>query len=506
MPELNYKPDGEVLRQFMLSNSFVRCLRGPFGSGKSVACCIEIFRRASQQEPNQDGIRKTRWAVIRNTAPMLKTTTIKTWLDWFPEKQFGKMSWSPPYTHNINIGDIECEVIFLGLDNPEDISRLLSLELTGAFVNEAREVPKAIIDAATARVRRYPSMKDGGPTWSGVILDTNSPDEHHWWPVMSGDSHPPEWMTQEERLTLIKPENWSFFTQPPGMLRTFDSQGNLTGYETNKTAENLKNLADRYYSELMTGKTPQWINIYVLNEYGTAEEGKPVYPTYRDEIHASDENIDSAPGTIYIGIDYGLSPAAVFGQNLFGRWLVIDEVVTSDMGAARFAELLNRHITTHYEGHDLSMWGDPAGDHRAQTDETTPMQVMAANGLAVKPAPTNDPVLRVGAVEAPLNRMCDGKPGLLISPKCVVLRSGFISGYHYRRMNTNASEQYTDKPEKNRFSHIHDALQYMMLGGGEGRAMIRGRETGVKQINGRGKGTFWDRQRKRVGGNRWNAM
>ncbi len=34
---LNYKPDGDVLRKFMLSQSFVRGLQGPIGSGKS-AC------------------------------------------------------------------------------------------------------------------------------------------------------------------------------------------------------------------------------------------------------------------------------------------------------------------------------------------------------------------------------------------------------------------------------------------------------------------------------------
>ena len=91
------------------------------------------------------------------------------------------MNWSPPYTHRIKVSDIDLEVIFLALDRPEDVKKLLSLELTYLFFNESREIAKPIIDAGTMRVGRYPSMKDGGPSWYGVIADTNAPDEDHWW-------------------------------------------------------------------------------------------------------------------------------------------------------------------------------------------------------------------------------------------------------------------------------------------------------------------------------------
>ena len=83
MTEFIYKPDGEVLKTFMKGKSFFRGIRGPVGSGKSVACCVEVFRRSLEQKKNKDGIRKSRWAIIRNTNPQLRTTTIKTWLDWF---------------------------------------------------------------------------------------------------------------------------------------------------------------------------------------------------------------------------------------------------------------------------------------------------------------------------------------------------------------------------------------------------------------------------------------
>ena len=64
MADLNYKPSGIQAKNFMKSDKFVRGIRGPVGSGKSVSCCIEIFRRACAQEPSNDGIRRTKWAVI----------------------------------------------------------------------------------------------------------------------------------------------------------------------------------------------------------------------------------------------------------------------------------------------------------------------------------------------------------------------------------------------------------------------------------------------------------
>ena len=248
MSGLKYKPGGETLRQFMLDDHFFRGLRGPVGSGKSACCAIEMFRRSLAQEPNSEGIRKSRWAVVRNTNPQLRTTTIKTWLDWFPEHIWGKMLWHPPpYTHHIKKGDLDMEVIFLALDRPEDVKKLLSLELTGVWINEAREIPKQIVDACTMRVGRFPSMKDGGPTWYGVIADTNAPDEDHWWPVMAGEAPLPDHVSREEAMMLIKPDTWRFFTQPGGMVANIDNEGNVQNYQKNPLAENLSNLTPNYY-------------------------------------------------------------------------------------------------------------------------------------------------------------------------------------------------------------------------------------------------------------------
>lgn len=447
-----------TLTKFHLSNAFVRGIRGPVGSGKSTGMCWELFSRAQRQARNAQGKRVTRWAVVRNTYRELADTTVKTWLDWFGDESLGKFN-SQDMTHPIVSGDVEMEVMFRALDRPQDVKKVLSLELTGAWVNEAREVPKAVVDALCDRVGRYPAVKDGGCTWRGVMLDTNSPDSDHWWyRFAEHDLRPDE----------VLPSNWEFWAQPGGLI---ERDGK---WVTNPNAENLDNLEEGYYETRAPGKRRDHILVYYANQYGFVQEGKPVYPEYVDAVHCSGTLLEPIKGiTIEIGIDFGLTPAAVLGQRTVrGQMRWIDEVVTENMGAVRFAEALGAHLKANYPGYDFKFTGDPAGDDRAQTDETTPFQILRSKGIDAFPAHTNDPTVRREAVANALNRMIDGMPGLIISPKCKVTRKGMAGGYAYRRMQIAGDERFHDKPDKNKYSHPCEAGQYLMLGAGEGDKVL----------------------------------
>lgn len=452
-----------TLSRFHKSTSFYRGIRGPVGSGKSTAASWEIHRRSREQTPSPEGRRKTRFAVVRNTYRELADTTLKTWLDWFPEDIVGKFNYGD-MVHHIQIEDVECEVMFRALDRPDDVKKVLSLELTGAWVNEAREVPKAVIDALGDRVGRYPAMKDGGCTWRGVICDTNSPDTDHWWYRLA----------EEER-----PINWEFFSQPGGLIE-------INGkWLTNPAAENLANLEADYYETRYPGKSRGYVQIYYANQYGFVQEGKPVYPEYVDDVHCAKDVLPPISGLeIQVGIDFGLTPAAVLGQQTArGQWRWIDEVVTEDMGAVRFSEVLNAHLARHYQGYQFKFTGDPAGDNRSESDETTPFEILRNRNIDAFPADTNDPTIRREAVAGPLNRMIDGMPGLVISPKCKVTRKGMAGGYAYRRMQVAGDERYHDKPDKNKYSHPCEAGQYLMLGGGEGARVLGQKNEWLKPIN-----------------------
>lgn len=269
-----YRPPGPVAKAFLESGAFVRGIRGPFGSGKSTCCAVDIIDRAVTQQPH-NGKRRSRFAIVRQTYPELKTTTIKTWHEIVPP-QMGHWVETGPPTHHLQSDDFDCEVMFLALDSPADVKKLLSMDLTGAWVNEAREVPKAVIDGLTARVGRHPSEAQGGCSWAGVTMDTNSPDSDHWWYVLAEKDTSTEFGRQMLESTLKAEEElramgllaqdqplYEFFSQPSGR---------------SPQAENVENLRPGYYILLMAGKTEDWIKVYVDGEYGFVADGKPVYP------------------------------------------------------------------------------------------------------------------------------------------------------------------------------------------------------------------------------------
>jgi hypothetical protein len=335
-------------------------------------------------------------------------------------------------------------VIFVSLDRPDDIAKLLGMELTGAWIDEAREIPKAVLDGLTGRVGRYPSMLMGGSNWSGIIASTNPPDNDHWWYKLAEEVHP---------------AGWQFFKQPSGL---------------SDQAENRENLPPDYYERQMSGKDEDWIKVYVHGEYGFVRDGKPIYPEYIDSLHC--QEFDLIPGLpIYVGIDFGLTPAAVFAQRTpMGQWRWHSELVTEDMGAVRFGELVKEAMLQRYPGYQFAnVTGDPAGDTRAQTDENTPFMILNKAGIPAKPASSNDFIKRRESVAVGLTRLIDGKPGLMVHPQCKMLRKGMAGGYNYRRVQVSGEEKYRDTPDKNIYSHVCEAGQYLMMGAGMGDELVR---------------------------------
>ena len=175
---------------------------------------------------------------------------------------------------------------------------------------------------------------------------------------MAGDVPVPDHLSRDEALMLVKPENWNFYTQPSAMKEKKDKDGLLEGYKNNELCENQNNLTPEYYSNIIKGKTKGWIDVYVMNKLGSLEEGKPVYPSWNQEVHLSSEDLSAGPLPVFIGIDFGLTPAAVFGQKMpNGRWLILQELVCFDMGIARFSELLKHEIAKNYRNLDIEIYG-----------------------------------------------------------------------------------------------------------------------------------------------------
>lgn len=473
-PEHPLEEAAPTLARFMESDADVRFVVGPVGGGKSSVSINEIVRRGCETSPCKDGVRRSRFVIIRNTYGELADTTKKTFDQWIPNPSaictFNKNDFTAQIRLQPSEGEkVHIEVLFRALDREDHVAKLLSMELTGAYVNEVREVPKAIIDMLATRVGRFPSRAElttkenpEGTCWAGIWADTNPSDTDHWLYKMfeTGDvfEEQIEVPATGEKILV----RYELFKQPSGL---------------SKQAENLPFLRPGYYQRLIVGKDEDWIKVYAKGDWGFVREGKPVYPEWNDQLHCKPVRPNQAL-PILIGMDFGLTPACVLAQRdpVSGQLQVFDELVSEDMGAVAFAAELKRLIAKKYPGRDLSGWGDPAGEQRVQTDERTPYDILAGAGLsAIGPAPTNDPTRRVEAVKGMLTRLTfTGVPALVIDPACKVLRKGFMGGYCRVRVKVSGDERYHDQPAKNRFSHIHDGLQYLAVGEGEDDRVIHG--------------------------------
>ena len=105
--------------------SFVKYVSGPLGSGKSSACIMELLMRSLEQQPDETNTRRTRWAIVRNHYPELKSTTIKTYQEWIPDS-IAPVVYTTPINSRLiqKLPDgtiLDMEVMFVALDKPEDV-------------------------------------------------------------------------------------------------------------------------------------------------------------------------------------------------------------------------------------------------------------------------------------------------------------------------------------------------------------------------------------------------
>lgn len=462
--EFRTRPQGRVLGEYYASWSRIEFIMGPLGSGKTVQSCQKLFKAMCRQEPNGQKVRPTRWYAVRNTYSDLTRTTIKDWIELYGDLgRYVEGNKTPP-THYLkfNLEDgtsVDAEVVFIALDRPDSIKKLRGAQVTGFWLNEIKELSKPVVDMCDLRHGRYPSKAAGGirPTWHGMMGDTNAADDDHWY------------YTAAE---VTKPDGWVFHRQAGGLLKHGDT------YIQNPDAENLCNLPEGYYIKGMAGKSKDWIDVNLCNEYGFVSNGKPVYPQYVDSIHCmSEEYIPNPAWPIIIGCDFGRTPAASFKQFNpgMGRYVAFDEFCTEDMSAVTFAPELREYIDRNYSEFKFARGGgDPAGDSKGQATDETPFTILHKYDIPVYPVHTNNPLIRRSSLINLLTKLCmDGKPAFMVSPKCKMLRKGLAGGFSYRRLQIAGDEKYTDEPDKNIYSHICEANEYGLMSAGEGRKAVQ---------------------------------
>jgi hypothetical protein len=461
---------GTKLADFLTSTRYVDIIEGPLGSGKTYALCARIMRHAQEQKKSPvDGIRYTQFAMVRNTMPDLKRSTIRTWLRLFPEKMYGRFNYGAAMHHHMKFNDVDCMVDFISLDKDDDVRKLRSTEYTGVFFDELEFIEKVLFDEARSRLR-FPPPEHGGPTWRGVCAATNAPPEDHWLPIMTGRVEFPANLKPDELKSLQWPPEWGWHLQPPALIEELDQHGGVIGYRVNPKAENLENVPG-YYQEQLAGQKKDWIDSRLMVRTVLVTDGSPVWPSFRREAHVSRELLRPRVGyPVYVGLDFGRSPAAVFVQTVNNRVLVLNEMIGAAEGAERFAPKVKRFLAQNFLGLTVHAFGDPKGQDKTQNDERTAYDIFRHNGIDIRPPPglkQNMIETRVNAVDHVLNEMSDGSPRFVVSPNCRTLIVAMAGRYCNER-----DEEGELRPKKDRYSNIADALQYVVLGLGEGRSMI----------------------------------
>lgn len=463
MSSINYTAPGSV-EPFLVSEKFASFIIGPVGSGKTSAAVLKLAYHAKKMRRQRDGIRRSRAVWIRNTREQLRDTSIPSFLTWFPDGVAGVYLKSE-MKFILQFDDVECEVLFRGLDDADDVRRLLSLELSFAVLDETREINPDVYDALTARLGRYPSMVNGGCT-----TDQGERNDHLW-----GATNPPDMGTHWEELFSNPPENTSVTFQPGA----FEPE-----------ADWLQYLPKGYYENIAQGKTQDWIDVYINSKFGKSLSGKPVFRSFSRDTHIAQGELKYNPisaNPVIVGMDTALHPAACIGQiGPGGRLHILHSMHAADMGALRFIrEVLKPVLANRFGGASVIVVIDPAGMIRSQTDESTVADILRTEGLICRPAATNSIAARIAAVDSFLTRNVDGKPGILIDQEHNGELIQALAGKYRFRIKQNGEAE--DKPDKQRpWADLADSLQYLCLhaDGGAllGRRVISTQRKEIKHV------------------------
>lgn len=463
--------------KFHNSNNFVRGIVGPIGSAKSVTCVMEILRRACQQAPNEEGIRETRCVVTRNTMKQIRKTTLATFLKWLPHGKAGKFYKSDCIFHigwdddnrptRLMLKDgtfVHCEVIFSGMETPDQVDDLLSFEPTFAYSNEFREMDFAVFTALVSRLGRFPG--GDSTTWDGWFGDSNMFDTKSPWYGLFHEKPSEALMGAMAKIgkVMAQPE---LFRQPGGLSPMAENIENLPG----ATKQNPEGGRAYYLRLMQVNRDPNWINMHVNAEFGYLVKGMAVYQGYfNSRVHAPNIRLIPDPTrAIVVGIDFGMDAAAVFAQRLDnGQWLVLGEVIAENKSTADFARMITHYAIERGWSNNLVCWADPtSGSGRSQAAGLkTNIDICRANGLTIQASPdrSNSIETRLNCVKQALSRSPNGDAGVLCDPSCDTLIRGFLGAYHYEEKRGSVEDpEHKEKPEKDHYSNVHDAFQYAVL-------------------------------------------
>lgn len=407
-------------RSFIESRAKADLFSSRMGEGKSTALAWAVLYH-TRHNPG------ARHALIRDTWENMQATTMKTFFEWFPPGVCGTFN-QTRRTFTWAEGVAKGEVEFLGMDDPQDASKLMSRELAGFGIDEpapavgSAGVDEMIFDIGISRLRQ-PGMK-----WYIAKLAENNPDEAHW-----------------TYRKFVSPGTEGFkIWQPP-------------------VPENEANLPEYYYAELrkVWQHRPDLVRRFVEGEFGFQQEGRPVTPQWNDRLHLATGLIPIPRQELIMLWDFGHNPTCIVTQlTPLGHWLILDALVGDGIGVQELIDDAVKPLLAHrYRKHRWRHIGDPAGAQREQTsiDRSAVLTIRKELGGAWRAGPVK-PWERIEPLRAVLARTIRGKGLVLVDrERAAAVWHALRGGWHFHVARTGL---VSGVPVKNFHSHPGDAMSY----------------------------------------------
>lgn len=478
-----YQPPGPIGAAFIDSLWPISHIMGPAGSGKTWASAYKGPHLATKFWPVcSDGVIRYKLVVLRSTYRDMARTALESWLKQFPEKH----PWTVDYTGGIDRptvhklrwetlrGNARVPVEFhamfaaIGDANPEQFAK--GFEVTAAWLNEVDLFSQRIPGLMFSRTGRDPAVASLSPTDleranRAYLANYRAagqpiPDDVVVPRMVWGDLNPPDfdhWLVKDLIEEPEKHPLTKLFRQPSGLA---------------PNAENRLGKPRSAYEADLANMTTNDARRYVYGEPGYAIDGAPIYEKeFSLQLHRSDENLRPAANIpLALGLDAGGSPAATISQFMpNGQCRILAEICADPgTGADRFSDLLLARLMDDFPGLAVrEAFADPSSWYGADrvNGELAWVDIVARKlRILIQPAPSQEPGLRQDAVRWYLSKLIDGRtPMLLIDPRCRRLIGGFAAHY---KLTKQATAGGTDRLAvvKNEYSHVHDALQYGLLG------------------------------------------
>ena len=419
--EVNFKPN-PLQNQFITSRAKADLFSSRRGEGKSSALAWAALYY-TRHNPGGNCV------LIRDTFENIQATTQKTFFEWFPPGIFGSYNGSKKeYTWASGIAD--GTVTFLGLDTPDDASKLQSREFGMMGLDEvAPAIGSGGIDEMIFDVG-YSSLRQKGMNWYAAKLVENNPDESHW-----------------TYRRFVQPGEEGFALWQPSV------------------PENIHNLPPGYYAELRRqwAHRPDLVKRMVDGEFGFLQVGRSVTPQWNDKLHLTHSLVPLPRRDLFLCWDFGLNPTCLITQRTpLGHWNILDAFVGEGIGVEELIEgpvraiLLDRYKNLQC---DMRHIGDPQGEQREQTSSSLSAvrSIKRMLGGTWRKGPVKIPE-RLEPLRAALTKTVGGR-GLIQVDKerAASVWHALRGGWHYNVARTGL---VSTVPFKNIHSHPGDALSY----------------------------------------------